>query len=105
MNSLAAPLLTVVVPLYNEEPVIGQMYARLHAALEPHKFDYEIILVNDGSRDRTEEMAVGICRDHPNVKLVSFSRNFGHQLAVTAGLDHARGQAVVIIDADLQDPP
>jgi polyisoprenyl-phosphate glycosyltransferase len=99
------PLLSVVVPLYNEEQVISEMYVRLHAVLAGNNIDHEIILVNDGSRDRTEELAKTICRADPNVRLVSFSRNFGHQIAVTAGLDNAAGQAVVIIDADLQDPP
>jgi glycosyltransferase involved in cell wall biosynthesis len=105
MNDLAAPVLSVVVPLYNEELVIRDMHARLRSALDAQGSKYEIILVNDGSKDRTEEFAKAICNDHSDVRLVSFSRNFGHQIAVTAGLDNAAGQAVVIIDADLQDPP
>jgi glycosyltransferase involved in cell wall biosynthesis len=105
MNDLHTPVLSVVVPLYNEELVIREMHARLRTALDAQESKYEIILVNDGSRDRTEELAKAICNDHSDVRLVSFSRNFGHQIAVTAGLDSAAGQAVVIIDADLQDPP
>jgi glycosyltransferase involved in cell wall biosynthesis len=105
MSDLYAPVLSVVVPLYNEELVIGDMHSRLRAALDAQGAQYEIILVNDGSKDRTEELARAICREHPDVRLVSFSRNFGHQIAVTAGLDNTAGQAVVIIDADLQDPP
>lgn len=105
MNDLLAPVLSVVVPLYNEELVIHDMHAGLRAALDAQGSKYEIILVNDGSRDRTEELAKAICSEHPDVRLLSFSRNFGHQIAVTAGLDCAAGQAVVIIDADLQDPP
>jgi polyisoprenyl-phosphate glycosyltransferase len=105
MNDLSTLVLSVVVPLYNEELVIRDMHARLRAALDAQGSKYEIILVNDGSTDRTEELAKTICRDHSDVRLVSFSRNFGHQVAVTAGLDNAAGQAVVLIDADLQDPP
>jgi glycosyltransferase involved in cell wall biosynthesis len=105
MNNLSTPVLSVVVPLYDEELVIRDMHARLRSALDAQESNYEIILVNDGSRDRTEELAKAICNEHSDVRLVSFSRNFGHQIAVTAGLDNAAGQAVVIIDADLQDPP
>lgn len=100
-----APELSVVVPLYNEEMVIDVMYTRLTQVLEGAKLDYEIILVNDGSADRTLSMAKDICRHDKRVKLISFSRNFGHQIAITAGMDRASGQAVVLIDADLQDPP
>ena len=66
---------------------------------------YEIIFVNDGSRDKTEEMAHEICNNDPKIKLINFARNFGHQIAITAGMDYAEGQAIVVIDADLQDPP
>jgi dolichol-phosphate mannosyltransferase len=103
--SQKVPMLSVVVPLYNEEQVISEMCARLRSVLTSNNIDYEIILVNDGSRDRTEALAKSICDNDPNVRLVSFSRNFGHQIAVTAGLDNASGEAVVVIDADLQDPP
>jgi len=99
------PLLSVIVPLYDEEQVISEMYSRLSSVLDHHRFDYEVVLINDGSRDRTEELAKTLCRKDPRVKLITFSRNFGHQIAVTAGLDRAAGQAVVVIDADLQDPP
>jgi len=67
--------------------------------------DYELILINDGSRDKTASLAAEICEKDSRVRLVCFSRNFGHQIAITAGMDYARGDAVVIIDADLQDPP
>lgn len=100
-----APTLSVVVPLYNEELVIGEMYTRLTRALQSCVDSYEIIMVNDGSRDRTVELAADICRRDRNVKLINFSRNFGHQIAITAGMDRSSGQCVVIIDADLQDPP
>jgi glycosyltransferase involved in cell wall biosynthesis len=105
MNANKCPLLSVIVPLFNEEQVIVEMYSRISTVLDNSSVDFEVVLVNDGSRDRTEELAKAICRDDPRVKLITFSRNFGHQIAVTAGLDRAAGQAVVIIDADLQDPP
>ncbi len=99
------PEISVVVPLYNEELVIEEMYKRLIIVLEKAEPEYEIILVNDGSKDRTCEMVKEICRQNDRVKLISFSRNFGHQIAITAGMDRAVGKAVVVIDADLQDPP
>jgi dolichol-phosphate mannosyltransferase len=99
------PFLSVIVPLYNEELVIRHMHEALTAALARNQLDYEIILVNDGSRDGTLAIAKELCWKDPRLKLVSFSRNFGHQIAITAGIDKAAGQAVVIIDADLQDPP
>jgi len=98
-------LYSVVVPLYNEELVINETYNRLTKVLQKINGDYEIIFVNDGSRDKTEEIAKEIARKDPKVKLINFSRNFGHQNAITAGMDHSSGEAVVVIDADLQDPP
>ena len=100
-----APLLSVVIPVYNEQAVLPEMYRRLTEVLEGMEESYEILLVNDGSRDRSLEIMIRLRKRDPRVSLVNLARNFGHQLAVTAGLDHARGQAVVIIDADLQDPP
>lgn len=97
--------LSVVVPMYNEEEVIEITYRRLTAVMEKLQESYEIIFVNDGSRDRTSQIVRKICADDSRVKLVEFSRNFGHQIAVTAGMDYASGRAVVLIDADLQDPP
>ncbi|WP_321371077.1 glycosyltransferase family 2 protein [uncultured Desulfuromusa sp.] len=99
------PEVSVVVPLYNEELVIAEMYERLTGVLEHCGSSYEIILVNDGSRDKTLQMATDICQRDKRVKLLSFSRNFGHQIAITAGMDKAAGNAIVVIDADLQDPP
>jgi polyisoprenyl-phosphate glycosyltransferase len=98
-------VLSVVVPLYNEEPVIGELYSRLARVLDGSGHEYEVILVNDGSTDRTLEHAKALCGADRRVKLLSFSRNFGHQIAITAGMDKAAGEAVVLIDADLQDPP
>ncbi len=97
--------ISVVVPLYNEELVIHEMYQRLTGVMSDCSDNYEIIMVNDGSRDQTLPMAKEICKRDSRVKLLSFSRNFGHQIAITAGMDHASGEAVVVIDADLQDPP
>ena len=99
------PLISIVVPLYDEEKVIRETYSRLTSVLMRQGLDYEILMVNDGSRDKTLEIIKEICKAEKRVKLISFSRNFGHQIAITAGTDKAQGQAVVIIDADLQDPP
>ncbi|MCL2165078.1 MAG: glycosyltransferase family 2 protein [Oscillospiraceae bacterium] len=96
---------SVVVPMYNEQEVINETCKRLKETMDSTGFAYEIILVNDGSRDNTLPMAIKICRDNPEFKLISFSRNFGHQIAITAGMDFAQGDAIVVIDADLQDPP
>ena len=100
-----AKLISVIVPLYNEEEVIHESYRRLTNVLAAMEDDYELIFVNDGSRDKTFPMAKAIQEKDPRMVLVDFARNFGHQIAVTAGLDQAKGDAVVIIDADLQDPP
>lgn len=96
---------SVVVPLYNEELVIQETYRRLKKVMDSTNESYEIIFVNDGSRDKTAELAKEICSQDEHIKFISFSRNFGHQLAITAGMDNSRGNAVVVIDADLQDPP
>jgi glycosyltransferase involved in cell wall biosynthesis len=104
-NSKMAPFLSIIVPLYNEELVIREMYRRLSDVLETNQLDYEIVLINDGSRDETLSIAKQLCETNKRIKLVSFSRNFGHQIAITAGMDIVSGQIAVIIDADLQDPP
>jgi dolichol-phosphate mannosyltransferase len=98
--------LTVIVPCFNEEAVIAQTHARLRAAVRgiPH-VRAELLYVDDGSHDRTLDILRGLAADDPTVRVLSFSRNFGHQLALTAGLEHASGDAVAVIDADLQDPP
>lgn len=100
-----ACFLSVVVPMYNEEEVIEVTYRRLKAVLDKLGESYEIVFVNDGSRDKTADIVRGFCAGDSNVKMVDFSRNFGHQIAVTAGMDHSSGRTVVLIDADLQDPP
>jgi polyisoprenyl-phosphate glycosyltransferase len=96
---------SIIVPLYNEELVIEESYKRLKAVLDSVKERYEIIFVNDGSRDKTRAIVESLCKKDKAVKLVNFSRNFGHQAAITAGMDVSLGDAVIIIDADLQDPP
>lgn len=99
-------LLSLIVPVFNEEEVLSVSYARMSAAMQALTgYDYEIIYVNDGSRDGTMKQLRAIAKEHKEVRVISFSRNFGHQLAVTAGMDNARGDALIIIDADLQDPP
>lgn len=96
---------SIVVPLFNEEEVVTESYKRLKKVMDETGEPYEILFVNDGSRDRTPEITAGICKQDRNSKLINFSRNFGHQIAISAGMDHASGQAIVVIDADLQDPP
>ncbi|MGD0197141.1 MAG: glycosyltransferase family 2 protein [Solirubrobacteraceae bacterium] len=100
-------LLSVCAPVYNEEELVAEFYARATAALDDlaQGFDYELIVVNDGSKDRTGEILDRLAEGDPRLRVVHLSRNFGHQPALTAGLEHARGDAVVMLDADLQDPP
>lgn len=96
---------TIIIPAYNEEEVIQESYRRLTRVMESTGESYELLFINDGSRDQTARIIDRIAQTDPNVRLLDFSRNFGHQIAITAGMDHARGDAIVIIDADLQDPP
>lgn len=98
-------LYSVIIPLYNEEEVVKECIKRVTAVCEKLDGKYEIIFVNDGSSDRTEEIVRKACAQNPSLKLINFSRNFGHQIAITAGMDHAFGDAVIVMDADLQDPP
>lgn len=96
---------SIIVPMYNEEEVIGHTCARLIQVMDSLGEPYELLFVNDGSRDRSADLIREIGRGDDRVKLIDFSRNFGHQLAITAGMDYAEGDAIIIIDADLQDPP
>jgi dolichol-phosphate mannosyltransferase len=97
-------LLSIVVPCFNEEEVIEETHRRLCTIYSKLDMETEIIFINDGSRDNTMLELRNIAKKHENVKILSFSRNFGHQIAITAGMDYAKGDATVIIDADLQDP-
>ena len=97
--------LSVVVPCFNEEEVLRETNARLIAVLEGISPNFEIVYVDDGSTDSTPDLLREMQLHENRVRAIRFSRNFGHQVAITAGLEHARGEAVVIIDADLQDPP
>lgn len=100
------PVISVVAPVYNEEALIREFHQRVGAALAPLGEPWELVLVNDGSRDGTPQLLDAIQMEDPeHVVVVHFARNFGHQLAITAGMDYARGAAVVTIDSDLQDPP
>ncbi|NOZ93468.1 MAG: glycosyltransferase family 2 protein [Acidobacteria bacterium] len=99
------PELSVVVPAFNEEENVEAMFERLKAALERTVDGFEVLFVDDGSCDGTWDRITALAKADPRVRGVRFARNFGHQAAVTAGVDAARGRAVVIIDADLQDPP
>lgn len=96
---------SIVIPVYNEEAVINQTYRRLKQVMDLTGERYELIFVNDGSCDHTAAMIINYRDQDDAVKLITFSRNFGHQIAITAGMDYALGAAVVVIDADLQDPP
>lgn len=99
------PVLSVVGPVYNEAGGIRTFHERLMGALKGLGVAYEVVYVNDGSKDGTLDLLRGFAAQDPSVKVLDFSRNFGHQLAITAGMDHASGEACVIIDTDGQDPP
>ncbi len=97
---------SLVIPMYYEEEVAKECYNRVTKVLSSlQNYTYEIVFINDGSKDKTLEILEEIARKDTNVKIISFARNFGHQCAVTAGLQYVTGNAIVIIDADLQDPP
>jgi dolichol-phosphate mannosyltransferase len=105
-KAVKTPLLSVVIPCYNEEEVIGETIKRIKAfCSELVNLDVELIFVDDGSRDRTRELLKSYAAEDSRIRLIAFARNFGHQIAVTAGIDAACGDAVVLLDADLQDPP
>ena len=99
------PAISVIVPVFNEEAVISEFYRRMTAVFESIAEQWEMVCVNDGSSDASLSMLLAMREQDARIKIVDFSRNFGQQLALTAGMDYAQGDAVVIIDADLQDPP
>ena len=99
------PVISVVVPMYNEAAVIGETHRRLAAVMATLDTAWEVVYVNDGSRDATLAAVEALRATDPHIALLNLSRNFGKEIATTAGLDHARGDAIIVIDADLQDPP
>ena len=106
VNNETINRISVVVPVYNEREVIDVFYHRLKKVLDSlQPFTYEIIFVDDGSQDDSFQKLVDLAILDKNINVVKFTRNFGHQIAITAGIDFAKGDAVVVIDADLQDPP
>ncbi|WP_266363431.1 glycosyltransferase family 2 protein [Tellurirhabdus rosea] len=96
---------SVIIPCFNEQQVVHETYGRLTRVMQAHFTDYELIFINDGSRDATLVILKDLARQDSHVRVLSFSRNFGHQPAVSAGISSCRGDVAVIIDADLQDPP
>jgi polyisoprenyl-phosphate glycosyltransferase len=99
------PTISVVAPVYNEEKILPEFYRRVVATMEQMGEPFELILVNDGCHDSSPEVMRQLHETDSRVKIINFSRNFGHQVAITAGTDYASGRAVVVIDSDLQDPP
>ena len=99
------PRYSIVAPVYNEEDGLAEFHRRTSAVMDSLDGPVELVLILDGSQDRSPEIAREIQQRDPRVRLIEFSRNFGHQIAITAGIDQAEGDAVIIIDADLQDPP
>ncbi len=102
---MSRPSLSIVLPTYNEEANLAELQQRLESALAGTVDSYEILYINDGSTDGSQKVLEELVATHPHVRLLLFSRNFGHQVAMTAGLDHALGDATITMDSDLQDPP
>lgn len=99
-------LISYVFPIYNETGNINLLYQTMDSLLASNKqYDYELVFINDGSKDNSLELLVALQKKDPRVTVINFARNFGHQIAVTAGLDQAKGDAVIIMDSDMQDPP
>jgi glycosyltransferase involved in cell wall biosynthesis len=96
---------SIVIPIYNEEAVVPELYRRLKVVIDSFDAPAEVIFVDDGSADSTFQQLSGLAAADKRVKVLRFSRNFGHQIAISAGIDHASGDAVVLMDGDLQDPP
>lgn len=102
--STVRPLISYVLPIYREEGNIDLLHQRISAAVATVEMDMELIFVNDGSPDGSLDRLIDLSRRDSRVTVVDLARNFGHQVAVSAGIDHARGDAIIIMDADLQDP-
>ncbi|NDJ16343.1 glycosyltransferase family 2 protein [Myxacorys almedinensis] len=105
MTEILSPKYSLVVPIYNEEATLSELYRRVSAVATHLDGEVEVILVNDGSRDRSLYLLRDLYQKDPRICYLSLARNFGHQIAVTAGLNFVQGQAIVVMDADLQDPP
>ncbi|MBF0107142.1 MAG: glycosyltransferase family 2 protein [Deltaproteobacteria bacterium] len=107
MNNHLHKLISVVIPVYHEEKIVDEMVRRLTQALKPvlSRYNYELIFINDGSTDASLSLLVAHAKQDSRIVILDLSRNFGHQFAISAGLDYASGDAVVVIDGDLQDPP
>lgn len=103
--ALPPPMLSIVIPVFNEEENLQTLHSRLTRTLTEQGLDYEIVFVDDGSQDQSPEMLRRLEAEDHRVVVVEFARNFGHQVAISAGLEHCRGRVVSIMDADLQDPP
>ena len=98
-------MISIIIPIYNEEKIISELYKRLVESLKSYDGNYEVIFVNDGSTDNAFSMLKTLCKNDINIKIIDLSRNFGHQLAITSGIDFATGDAIILMDGDLQDPP
>ena len=104
-TTIAQPVFSIVAPVFNEEETLPHFYRRVVEVMEGIGDSFELVLINDGSQDGSFRTMQELHTCDPRVRVIDFSRNFGHQIAISAGLDHARGNAVIIIDSDLQDPP
>jgi dolichol-phosphate mannosyltransferase len=96
---------SIVTPVFNEEENIVEFYNRLLAVMNELEQSYEIIFVNDGSNDRSMELLLTLRESDKKIKVIDFSRNFGHQMAISSGINYSKGKAVIVLDSDLQDPP
>src|SRR5258708_22751907 len=104
-KTVIQPVYSVVAPVFNEEETLAHFYERMIVVMDGLGELFELLLVNDGSRDNSFQIMRELHQQDPRVRVIDFSRNFGHQIAISAGLDYAQGQAIVIVDSDLQDPP
>ena len=105
MLHTAKPYLSIVIPVFNEAAILETLCSRLSSVLSPITDDYEVIFVNDGSTDSSFQQLTEMAAGDRRFRVIDLSRNFGHQMAITAGLQYASGMAVIIMDGDLQDPP
>src|SRR3989338_4778416 len=105
MSEAFKPFISIVAPVYNEEHCLQEFWRRLGAVIESQKFEAEVIFIDDGSKDSSLSLLQALRQKHPSIKILEFSRNFGHQVAVKEGIDHAKGDLVIIMDTDMQDPP